>query len=115
MGASEILQQLARSGLRLSLDGENVRVEPKAAITPEVRDLIRHHKPGIVAALQRGSSAGTVPPELRSLIDNVARVREWSAADKLAAVEEWHMAPTEIERALRHLLAFYGEPTRDCS
>ena len=49
---SRTLVQLHEMGIDLSVDGEHIRVEPKTAITDEVRRLIREHKTELIAELQ---------------------------------------------------------------
>lgn len=53
MGASDLLGRLALAGLRLSVVGpDQLGVEPRTALTDELRALIREHKPELLAALQ---------------------------------------------------------------
>jgi hypothetical protein len=44
MGAADILSKLRGMGIKLTADGANIRAEPKAAITEEVRALVIEHK-----------------------------------------------------------------------
>nr|MBA2352193.1 hypothetical protein [Burkholderiales bacterium] len=57
MGAFDILSQLRGMGLTLSLQGEAIRAEPKAAINDEARALIRTHKGDLLALLKQPASA----------------------------------------------------------
>jgi hypothetical protein len=53
MGASELLGRLASAGVRLErLAEDRLAAEPKDALTDELRDLIRQHKPELLAALE---------------------------------------------------------------
>ena len=52
MQAGALLSQLARYGLRLTAEGDRLRVEPRAALTDEARELIRKHKAELLAALE---------------------------------------------------------------
>lgn len=61
MEAPELLQELSAMGLRISVDGNDLRVSPKTAITSEVRQLVRAHKTALLAALRR-SHSGPQPP-----------------------------------------------------
>ena len=47
-----MIQQLERHGLTLTLDGDRLRVAPRNAITPPLAELIRSHKPALIADLQ---------------------------------------------------------------
>ena len=51
MSAPDLLNELRRMGLRLSAQGSELHVSPRAAITEEARRLIRDHKPEILKAL----------------------------------------------------------------
>jgi hypothetical protein len=51
MGAPDLLARLAALGVRLSREGERIRVAPRSALTDEARDLIREHKAELLAAL----------------------------------------------------------------
>ena len=51
MGASDLLGRLALAGVKLSTDGAQLIAEPRAALTDELRTLIRDHKPELLAAL----------------------------------------------------------------
>ena len=51
MVASELIGRLALAGVKLSADGANLVAEPRAALTDELRALIRAHKAAILEAL----------------------------------------------------------------
>ena len=51
MTPSAILEQLTARGIRLRRDGEYLVVVPKAALTDQLRALIKEHKPELLAAL----------------------------------------------------------------
>lgn len=52
MGATDLLSRLALAGVRLSVVGsDRLLAEPRAALTDELRALIRAHKPDLLAAL----------------------------------------------------------------
>ena len=51
MGAPDLLNVLRGMGLHLSVQGSDLHVGPREAITEEVRRLIREHKPEILEAL----------------------------------------------------------------
>lgn len=52
MGAPDILAQLHAVGVNLSRRGDKLVATPKAAVTPEIVDLLRAHKPELLAALE---------------------------------------------------------------
>src|SRR3990172_4362123 len=51
MGAPDILDHLAAAGVKLTRSGSNLIATPRAAITPDVLQLIRQHKPELLEAL----------------------------------------------------------------
>jgi hypothetical protein len=54
MQVNEVLTQLAGMGITLEIDGDSIWASPKTALTDDARELIRHHKPELVNALQAG-------------------------------------------------------------
>lgn len=54
MQVNEVLTQLAGMGITLEIDGDSIWATPKTALTDDARELIRHHKPKLVNALQAG-------------------------------------------------------------
>ncbi|MBW1598460.1 non-ribosomal peptide synthetase [Streptomyces sp. JJ38] len=53
-----LLDELAAARVRLSLDGEELRVSAaKGALTPALRDRLREHKPGLLAHLRAEAAA----------------------------------------------------------
>jgi hypothetical protein len=56
MGA---LAELRTRGLRLDVVGESLIVEPSSALTDELRECIRSHKPELLEELHREIAAGT--------------------------------------------------------
>jgi len=54
MGASDLLERLTLAGVRLSVLGpDQLAAEPRAALTDELRALIRTNKSALLAALAR--------------------------------------------------------------
>jgi len=51
MNAPDILVRLHAVGVSLSRRGDKLIATPKAAVTPEILDLIRAHKPELLSAL----------------------------------------------------------------
>ena len=64
MGAADLLAQLSALGVRVALEGgDAIRVSPRSALTDETRQLIRAHKPELLASLRQSqpeqSESGT--------------------------------------------------------
>lgn len=51
MDAATILRHLYAAGIHLDLKGDRLSASPAARLTDELRDLIRTHKPALVAYL----------------------------------------------------------------
>ena len=51
MGSPDVLKRLRGIGLRLSANGDSIRVEPREALTPEAQALIMEHKAALLALL----------------------------------------------------------------
>lgn len=50
--AAEVLAQLTGAGLRVTADGDNLRIAgPTGALTPQLRDVVRTHKHELLALL----------------------------------------------------------------
>jgi len=58
MNALEILERLHTLGVRVTLTGDKLRLEPASVIPPAVVVSIRQHKPEIIVALQAGNLGG---------------------------------------------------------
>src|SRR5258708_6187674 len=52
MYASEVLATLTDAGLTVTVEGEALRVGPASRLTPRLRELIREHKPILLAILK---------------------------------------------------------------
>jgi hypothetical protein len=48
-----LLAELARRGIQLEAQGARLRYRPRSAMTPELAERVRAHKPGLLAVLQR--------------------------------------------------------------
>jgi hypothetical protein len=53
-----VFQAIRSAGLAVSARGERVRLEPAERVTPEVLELVRQHKPALLAALKAEAAAG---------------------------------------------------------
>lgn len=72
MQAAEVLSRLAGAGIRLSVERDRLRAEPRSALTDEARALIQAHKPELLAALG-GDSDPTVEARRRRVLDMLDR------------------------------------------
>ncbi|MBX9631439.1 MAG: hypothetical protein K2X67_13045 [Burkholderiales bacterium] len=96
MGARDILDCLAGSGLRLSLDPSGgLRVEPKAALTDDLRLLIRANRTDLLAALSAREATDDAALEY---FEERAAVREFEGGQNRPAAEGAARAETEAYR-----------------
>jgi hypothetical protein len=66
VGAPDLLVRLAAAGVSLSPVGpDRIAAAPSAALNDELRDLIRRHKPELIAHLRRERLAGAAADKLR--------------------------------------------------
>lgn len=82
MLASDVLERLSAYGVRLEREGAALVAMPKAALTDELRALIRDHKPALLDALA-GAPAAPTPSPLTGL--------ECNGCANLEMREEQHM------------------------
>jgi hypothetical protein len=61
MMATKLLLDLRRRGLVLAPEGTGVRVSPKSALTPELRETLRTHKADLLTALSVESRVLEMP------------------------------------------------------
>jgi protein-disulfide isomerase-like protein with CxxC motif len=73
---TDLVTKLRAAGITLSLDGGNLVATPKAAITDELRSLIRAHKADILAALAQEQAAAQ---DLREAFEERAAVLQHDA------------------------------------
>jgi len=60
MTAAELLIDLARRGIRLEADGNQLRFSPRSAVTPDLADRLRAHKTELLAILRPEADAPSV-------------------------------------------------------
>ena len=73
-----LLDQLKNQGLTFTLDQGRLLVTPRSAITPAMAELIREHKPALVAALQaRQAEPGADLDDMREFYEKRAAIIEY--------------------------------------
>lgn len=116
MGAPDILEHLAAAGVKLARNGGNLIATPRTAVTPDVLQLIRQHKPELLEALSGEppnvpAAARTIAPaerarlgdamapeaELIALVDTVADFHGFNPEQR---VEARQIAVADPEAAL---------------
>ena len=74
----DLLDQLQNQGLTFTLDQGRLLVTPRSAITPAMAELIREHKPALVAALQaRQAEPGAYLEDMREFYEKRAAIIEY--------------------------------------
>jgi hypothetical protein len=81
MGAPDILQHLAAVGVRLTRRGDKIIAAPREAVTPELVNLIRDHKPELLQSLTAQHA------ELTALVNRVADHHGFTAEQRQEALE----------------------------
>lgn len=99
MNAYDIVRMLELEGFRLSASGGSILINPSSKLTSGTRELLRNHKPEILALLRASPFSDPVRPSLESLVRSVGAA--------------WAFAPEEVDEALTHALAKPGE-AREC-
>jgi hypothetical protein len=56
-----LLAELARRGIQLEAQGARLRYRPRSAMTPELAERVRAHKPGLLAVLQEACGPNDAP------------------------------------------------------
>lgn len=95
--AAFILESLGRSGIKIWATGDKVVVEPASRLSPELRENIRTHKAGLLAALVQGHpSADYCAGRVASTEVGTGVPREWTegfarlqVTRPPAAIEAW--------------------------
>lgn len=81
MTSTEVLDRLHELGVRVDLNGTNVRMNPASKIPPDLLDEVRQHKAEIIQELRLTYGDGqpspadkpaSTEPELRRIIDHLA-------------------------------------------
>ena len=108
MNAVRILFELARDGLAITLDGNNLRVTPRSAMTAAHREVIGANKPAIVALL---SDAHQTAEALVHAIHLACDVRRDEENHRASLIDECsRLKPHEQADMRDH---FENEATRD--
>jgi hypothetical protein len=88
MEALHLLEQLQRMGIGLTAVGGRIRAAPKAALTDQVRGLIRANKPALLAVLRADGGVTRGPGGRRGTSHSPADPVVWSAEDWQALFDE---------------------------
>lgn len=93
MGAPDLLARLSALGVRLSREGDGIRVAPRSALTDEARTLIREHKAELLAALAEPEIFTFTPPgdpanDTEALAERAAIMAEANRWDDTTAIQE---------------------------
>lgn len=115
MQAAEVLAHLTGSGFHVSATGNTVHVGPRAAITDDVRALVRAHKPALLSLLtRRPVPVAPLPAEDRAAIleaiEERAALREFDGGEPRAVAERVARATMRVYRVRVAMGA--GEPDR---
>ena len=70
MSAQALLEELAARGVTVRAVGQNLRLAPKAAVTPGITETVRAHKPELLALLRPSA------PERSTLLAAVGDLAE---------------------------------------
>ena len=80
MNAPEVLERLTAAGVRLTASGGNIIAAPRSAVTPEVVELVRAHKPELLQTLEQRT-------ELVALVNRVATYHAFTDEQRQEALE----------------------------
>ncbi len=117
MNAPEVLERITAAGIRLTANGGNIIASPRAAVTPEVVELIRAHKPELLAVIYQKQSPlmqADQKAELVRLVNLVADYHEFTPEQRAEAIER---AAGDAQAALecfRELAAGIPMPEPSC-
>ncbi|MGI6609247.1 MAG: hypothetical protein ACOX4G_01875 [Limnochordia bacterium] len=98
MTPMQLLMECRRRGIELSVNGDKLRVvaDPQGAVTDELREALRRHKPALMELL-RGPTAEDVAEATRQL-----HARGWALLDSAALGEQVALC-RDVAAARQHL------------
>jgi hypothetical protein len=102
MIALEVLDRLSAVGVRVSRDGPYIRVRPREAVTPELREMVQGARGEVLAELAKRAEIDGL---LATLRDGAPEM--WSEADVEEAAAN---AYRDADAALNSLRALVGGP-----
>ena len=74
MTAAELLAELRRRGVKLTVNGDRLRYEaPRGALTPELLEAMRQHKPELLRLLSRPP----IPQDVVAGVEAALRAGRW--------------------------------------
>lgn len=102
MNVQSIIENFAHRGIRLIADGDGVIVEPASKLTNQDRELIRQHKPAILATLTMQDTLPRGSVNLEAIADAIA-ARPRSPIENDLALSRVARAAVEAGRIVRTL------------
>lgn len=85
MNAADTLAQLRAAGLRLELDATGrLLAGPRAALTPELLELIQNHRAALIGALNREQDAAEFYEERAAILEHDAGLTRNNAESEAA-------------------------------
>ena len=127
MPAAELLAALTARGVALQAAGDKLRFAPADAVTPELRDELRHHKAELLALLAKRPPLPTITLRATPLDSARARLADYRATYGAQTPAQWlehakravevvraTFAPERRQHALTTYLAHYcqGQPAQ---
>ncbi|MBV5275630.1 MAG: hypothetical protein JZU52_18995 [Lamprocystis purpurea] len=105
MHALEVLTRLESFGVTVMASEGMVHVSPRAAVTDEVRDLVRTHKPALLSLLTRRPVPVPPLPEadaeaITEATDECVAIRKFEAGESRTAAERAARSAMRVYRVL---------------
>ncbi len=103
----ELLAELERRGIEMRANGDRLQFRPVAALTPDLTERLKAHKPGLLAILADDSSRVSpedLPPEWRDMYEERAAIRHFDGGQALehAEAEAFRETLAAMRRAADH-------------
>lgn len=101
MNASELLENLAQQGVRISANNEKLNIRsPKGALTPELRAELAARKAEIIALLNRNKNLPAISLEEELTPRKIARLLQGDVEPSFSQGKEFTTNPREMARHL---------------
>jgi len=100
VGTAQLLSELSDRGVRVERVADRLRLSPRSAVTPEIAERVRRHKPELLDVLADSTSRETPPPSSET---PTASARNQQAGRPIRGIElvARHDVEAEIARFLR--------------